>query len=518
MGLCTKEKNSFYKCNQKVQIFLNNEIEICYTIYAIMQLGVNDNDLDNNIKIQKRKRIRVQTAFISSKGRYTIFEFGIYFFSFLLTESVVNERAAEVVGIQYVNWIYAIGLLCTATGYYLFSGIYKLVHKELVKIFCAGTMLFAILTAFIQLPALYLLVAFLCLISFGYLGAYAHYLICQYSERKHFAIHISIAMAIAILLQFIVQLLSGNKPVFIIAIAISGALFALMENKVHKDNADENCQNIDEKLVVSKLAAIIIMVIIMSMILGIEDSIMVYKNATGELRLFSGIRLFYALGLIVAGLVADIRDRVILPIATVCAVMLSTLVITFLNGSTVSYNLSRGFMYFYCGFYVVYLTIMFIDIARKYNNTRLFAGMGRIVRSITTAIVVIIMTAIGNSLNHTACNVINCILSIMVILVFAAELLYDNKNKNEIANKACELQDIANKEKYESFCEFYGFTEKEKECFGQLISTEDTVQAIADGMNISRRVIQRHIASLYEKTNTQTRVGLLMEYVKFLEK
>ncbi len=41
------------------------------------------------------------------------FQFGIYFFSFLLTESVINDRAVDIVGVDYVNLIYAIGLFCT---------------------------------------------------------------------------------------------------------------------------------------------------------------------------------------------------------------------------------------------------------------------------------------------------------------------------------------------------------------------------------------------------------------------
>ena len=43
------------------------------------------------------------------------------------------------------------------------------------------------------------------------------------------------------------------------------------------------------------------------------------------------------------------------------------------------------------------------------------------------------------------------------------------------------------------------------------------MQKIADDMGISRRVLQRHISSMYEKTETQTRVGLLMAYAKYLE-
>ena len=47
--------------------------------------------------------------------------FGLYFFVFLLTESLINERAVTVFGAANVNYIYAIGLICTALGYLAFS-------------------------------------------------------------------------------------------------------------------------------------------------------------------------------------------------------------------------------------------------------------------------------------------------------------------------------------------------------------------------------------------------------------
>lgn len=65
------------------------------------------------------------------------------------------------------------------------------------------------------------------------------------------------------------------------------------------------------------------------------------------------------------------------------------------------------------------------------------------------------------------------------------------------------------------FAEQYDMTPRELEVFEKLIGTEDGVQTIADEMYISRRCLQRHIASIYEKTGTKSRIGLLRCYVGF---
>ncbi|WP_156885070.1 LuxR C-terminal-related transcriptional regulator [Oribacterium sp. NK2B42] len=48
----------------------------------------------------------------------------------------------------------------------------------------------------------------------------------------------------------------------------------------------------------------------------------------------------------------------------------------------------------------------------------------------------------------------------------------------------------------------------------KLIFTEDSGQEIADALFISRRVLQRHVAAIYEKTGTKSRVGLFRIYHK----
>lgn len=62
--------------------------------------------------------------------------------------------------------------------------------------------------------------------------------------------------------------------------------------------------------------------------------------------------------------------------------------------------------------------------------------------------------------------------------------------------------------------EQYGFTAREQDVFEKLIFTEDSGQEIADVLFISRRVLQRHVAAIYEKTGTKSRVGLFRIYHK----
>lgn len=45
------------------------------------------------------------------------------------------------------------------------------------------------------------------------------------------------------------------------------------------------------------------------------------------------------------------------------------------------------------------------------------------------------------------------------------------------------------------------------------MTTEDDLQGIADSLNISRRMVQRYVSSIYEKTETKTRLGLFQSYI-----
>lgn len=47
------------------------------------------------------------------------------------------------------------------------------------------------------------------------------------------------------------------------------------------------------------------------------------------------------------------------------------------------------------------------------------------------------------------------------------------------------------------------------------MTTDDDLQGIADSLYISRRMIQRYVSSIYEKTETKTRLSLFQSYINF---
>ena len=78
-----------------------------------------------------------------------------------------------------------------------------------------------------------------------------------------------------------------------------------------------------------------------------------------------------------------------------------------------------------------------------------------------------------------------------------------------------EAAEVTREKKINAYCRRYSFTPREAEVFERLITTDDDLQGIADSLYISRRMVQRYVTSIYEKTETKTRLGLFQRYMNF---
>ena len=67
------------------------------------------------------------------------------------------------------------------------------------------------------------------------------------------------------------------------------------------------------------------------------------------------------------------------------------------------------------------------------------------------------------------------------------------------------------------YAEYCSLTPRETEVLEKLLTTEDGVQEIADSLYLSRRTLQRYISSIYEKTETKSRIGLFKSFTGFGE-
>lgn len=438
-------------------------------------------------------------------------EFGLYFFIFLLTESIINEKAAVICDVSYVNYIYALGLVFTALGYLLFSFLKCSLNKKIILTDISIIIISLAGLIAVKSPYFFLLLGYLSLVTLGFFGGYIHYLVSFILRQKNFALNLGLCSMLAILAQYFVQNINISIDGCIIILIVTTVILLLAS--FLPSNTNEDFTSVNEFYISGigidvRILVYILSVAIMSVILGFQDSIIVAKNASGELQLFSYVRLFYAVGLLLAGFIANIKDRVYLPLASGCAMTLSVLSISFFENSTPSYNISMAIMYFYCGFYVMFMTIMFMELGLRKSNPKFYAGLGRVVRSLVTCIVVLFTTVFSN-IDASVYTALSCLLSIALLLIMALSgiLIPERTIIKEIPINS---NDESIDERLEKFFEKYSLTSKEQEAFVKLVTTEMGVQEIADEMAISRRVLQRHIASIYEKTNTKTRVGLLM--------
>ena len=64
-----------------------------------------------------------------------------------------------------------------------------------------------------------------------------------------------------------------------------------------------------------------------------------------------------------------------------------------------------------------------------------------------------------------------------------------------------------------TFVEEYGLTPREAEVLVLVTADERALKEIASEMDISLRMLQKHLTSIYKKTDTQTRAGLTRKFL-----
>lgn len=448
--------------------------------------------------------------------------FALCFFAFMLTEAFINECCAVILGSGAVNPVYTFGLVCTGLGFLSFSLLRRLCKKEksrktaqiIIGVLCLGT---AMVLLFADHPALFLTSSAAALLLTGHISGCVYYNTAMYFAASRYTGRlIGTGMGAAILLQFVVQNFMPQSVAFIISILFSVAFVMYFVITAPKDWILENPlpYSSDAKKDFKKALLLIVAVVLMSLVAGMIDSVLTTFNAEKSYDIYGGVRLFYALGLILAGWIADIRERKYLPLSTVCTILLSSVCMFFLSDK-VSYFAGTALTYLYSGFYVIFFTVMFLDFAPKSSRPELWAGMGRIVRSITVAATVLPALTVYDAVGNTVLAVVSCLLSILILPVLLPYLSNAAVSLKATEKLTSESPTLSPQERMNLYAQHCSLTPRETEVLEKLLTTEDGVQEIADNLYISRRMLQRYIASIYEKTETKTRLGLFQSYMNF---
>ena len=455
-------------------------------------------------------------------------QFGLWFFAFMLLESFVNRSVATLLGAQTVNAAYSLGIFCTATGLLAFG----LAHakreawcERAVPIAAIACSMTSLGIAFAQHAALLAILSWTALLTCGFIGGHAHLEVArEFGESPLCGRVLGAATGTVVCVQFLVQNLAqgpGLELACIPASLVSLAVLHLRNTGTEPapgSGSDAN-PNMQVRAWPQDLTDkqrhglyLVIAAAILTVIFTLNDSIVVALDASGTIQLFSGVRLFYALGLVVAGLLYDLGPRFSFTFATVAAQMMAVLVPYFLQ-TPEWYTLNMTIFYFYGGFYVMFVTAEFVSFSTQMDRQALWAALGRTTRSYATTFAVIPVALLYDAFGVVALVVAGVILNMALLAVCVADTtllarfrppMLQEADPQSPAAASIKLSD----EDVRHYARDLGLTDRESEVLALLVTTEDTNDKMANDLGISRRTLQRHIASVYNKADVQSRIGL----------
>lgn len=455
---------------------------------------------------------------------------GLFTFLFLGAEylyvDVLSGMVSENKTVLAQN--YALGV--SAAGFLLYPLFHRFCKKRLKIIISAVISLASILCiALICTGTAYTMTFIMGLVLFlllGLFGSAAFYVSMRMMKTdRYLARTVGISYALGILLQFANNNLVRSE----IAEAIILSVFLLLlvwflikndqiyckqdEQVVDAPPDEERSKDSTEETAKGTIVGIlmVLLVVLMTFIFSTLDNAVTLAHANGTMDIGQWPRILLALSGLTAGFIFDIKNRKYMGLIMYCIMILSTICIVVLKFAG---PFLVGLIVFYlsAGFFAVFFTSGFMELARHMRTPALWAGMGRAINNITAAVIANLVLTLLSSDSSIAVIVLVLFLFVAVSIVAAAYTFQKKAFMEKLITDAADA--VSEKEKLRKFSEVFSFTEREAEVFGCLVNTEDSVQAIAESLYVSRRTLERYISAIYEKTGVKSRVGLLNLYSK----
>ena len=212
-----------------------------------------------------------------------------------------------------------------------------------------------------------------------------------------------------------------------------------------------------------------------------------------------------------AGIVFDLAERRYMGLVMLGIAVLSTISILAVEAGA-DPNLGLVVFYLSSGFFVTFFTATFTQLAPHMHAPALWAGMGRAANNVCA------FTTSGISLTLvTSGNVALIMIGALVLLVaacatFVAAGLFrlpqteQEREREQLAEEALAAPSI--EEQRQTFIDNHALTPREVDVLIAVTQDERPLKQVAEELGISMRMVQRHLSSIYQKTDTQTRVGL----------
>ena len=212
-------------------------------------------------------------------------------------------------------------------------------------------------------------------------------------------------------------------------------------------------------------------------------------------------RLFYAVGLVIAGIVID-RNRKLGGILCMAALVVPFALIA-LSSEPMPSAVLWAVDYFFYGFFQVFRIVLFVDLAARSERLYL-AGFGLMLGRFGDALGV----AIGLSLGGSTVALVEVTAALFVACVFMFYQLFLQLYAPQFQPVAPERSE---RELFDAFAATYELSPREREMLRQVIDDKTNAEAAA-ALYVSESTVKFHMRNLLKKTGCKNRVELLAKY------
>lgn len=356
-------------------------------------------------------------------------------------------------------------------------------------------------------------VAFLGL---GLLGAAAHHAFAMaFQDDLKLATGAGASYAAGILMQFTINLLDcgGIAELIVLGAAtiIITALNAPAQEAAESPNPTVNPFVEPSRTLAKQACWSIALVMILACLFSTLDNVVTFSNAHGTIAVQAWPRLFLAASGLVAGIVFDLAERRYMGPVMLGVTVLSTISILAVEAGA-DPNLGLIVFYLSSGFFVTFFTATFTQLAPRMHVPALWAGMGRAANNVCAFTTSGISLALVTSGNVALIMIGALMLLVAASVAFVAAGLFrlpqteQEREHQQLAEEALAAPSI--EEQRQVFIADHALTPREVDVLMAVTQDERPLKQVAEELGISMRMVQRHLSSIYQKTDTQTRAGL----------
>ena len=471
------------------------------------------------------KRIRQSDAF-NKENRipYTkaVLLMSLFTFTFLGAEFLFVDMISRIVsGNQSVSaQNYALGI--SVIGFVLYPLFCRVCKGRLQSaVTVSAAILSAVCMFLICRHSTYTLTMCMGLLLFLILGAFGSAVffksLCLLEDNTHLARLVGISYLLGVLIQIannnLIHTATFEAGILSAAILLLAVTLTRAENNsiipaFSKEKTNDGTgENGNGSLKIA--VVLIILVALLTCIFSTLDNAVTLYHASGVVNIGQWPRILLALSGLFAGFLFDMAGRKYMSMVMYCVMILSATCLVVLQFAG---PFTAGLIIFYlsAGFFAVFFTASFMEIARYTKMPELWAGLGRAVNNL----VAVTITGGSLALLHSGNNIaITTIELILFVLASVAAFIYTNMRKSFFEGLDAKDRDkLSDGERLQKLSEQFSLTPREAEVLGLLVNTEDGLQTIADNLYVSRRTLERYVSALYEKTGTKSRVGLVSLY------